>query len=696
MLLVVGGLMASLAMPGRAVPTLALTATVSAVRLVSRALSPEARERRRRNASSASPNGSLSSAQPNVVLEWNNVSVHLTDSKKHPEGRMILDNVSGNAQPGRVLAILGPSGSGKTTLLNALAGRLPYSKAISLHGSIDVNGVSIDDFEHVPAYVTQEDIFFSQLTVQETLDMAARMRLPRDMPTDRKEAFVQALIRRLGLVSVTDTTVGDEKTRGISGGEKKRLSLGCELVSTPKLILCDEPTSGLDAFQAEKVMQSLRTLAEQGHTVICSIHQPSSKIFRLCDDMVLLADGRAVYHGKTTDAPAFFEKAGYIMPEQSNPAEVYLDLISVDFTSDETIAESHSRIGKLVAAFDALPSQSVPNAYHGLANGAVVPHGVNSSRLGHFGQIRILLQRAWRQITRDKKTNISRFMSSFMSALLFGSIYWRIGFAQTTIQDRLGLLQVCTINCAMTALVKTLNVFPRESVLVNRERVRGSYNVTQYFVSKLLAEMPVSAFFPLIFSCTVYPMVRLSGGMGRILRFLGIITLESFTAASYGLVIGALVPSTEAALAIGPSSFVLQIVFGGLYVADENVPGWASWIPRVSLIKHTYEALCVNEFRGIEFETKESWDVKTGEQVLKRMTWGDSTVSKACFRLSKLLAFNYLATYAILTMKKPRFERLEAASVPTDSNHPQSGTSIVDTQTPNAETKTSNEATAAS
>lgn len=657
--------MASLALPGQAIPTLAATVTLTATQLVARALSPKARQRRRQSASDNSSSEQLSanSELPDVQLAWSQITYKLAPSSKLPHGRLILDAVSGHARPGRVLAILGPSGSGKTTLLNVLAGRLPYSGKMTLQGNVMVNGVSIDDMEHAPAYVTQEDLFFSQLTVRETLEMAAKMRLPRYMSKEEKNRFVHDLVRKLGLVGVTETRVGDEKTRGISGGEKKRLSLGCELISAPRLILCDEPTTGLDAFQAEKVMMSLRDLAEAGHTVVCSVHQPSSSIFKMCDDIVLLASGRVVYEGAMVDAPDHFAEAGYPLPEQCNPAERYLDLISVDYTSDNAVAKSNARIDKLVSTFNkkfenGLQTSSVKRA----GDGTVVCHPARNN-LGLFGKIGLLFQRAWRQITRDRKTAISRFMSSFMSALLFGAIYWRIGLKQSSIQSRFGLLQVCTINCAMTSLVKTLNVFPREGVLVNRERSRGSYSILQYFVSKLLAEMPISAFFPLVFSITVYPMVQLSGGAGRLLRFLGIITLESFTAASYGLAIGALVPSTEAALAVGPSSFVLQIVFGGLFVTEEGAPKWATWIPRISLIKHAYEGLCVNEFKNLEFKAERALDLKTGDQVLERSSWGDSTVLKTVISQSRILAFNYLATYAILTLRKPRFEKLQAVDV---------------------------------
>lgn len=653
--------MATLVLPGQAVPTLAVTATATAAAAVRRVL-----RKRRTEQNSRPTQGVPTAATDEITLEWSDVTCLLI-GKDGGKSRTILRNASGIAKPGRIMAVLGPSGSGKSTLLNALAGRVPASGNLSLHGSVTINGVSIDDV-HVPtAYVTQEDIFFSQLTVRETIDIAAAMRLPRDISAEERRSTVDDLIRKLGLVDVADTRVGDEKDRGISGGEKKRLSLGIELISTPRLILCDEPTSGLDAFQAERVMSTLRSLAEAGHTVICSVHQPSGTIFSMFDDMVLLAGGRQVYSGPTDTAPKHFESLGHPLPKQSNPAEHYLEIISVDYTSEETINKSFARIDRLVEACPApaISSESPKESTESTNNTNVV---ATRKRMGPLGQIGVLFVRAWKQITRDKKTNISRFMSSLMSALLFGAIYWRLGWKQRTIQDRLGLLQVCTVNTAMSTLVKTLNVFPREAVLVNRERVRGSYNVFEYLSSKLAAELPISAFFPLMFSLTVYPMAKLAGGAKRIARFVGITTLEAFTAASYGLAIGALVPSTDAALAIGPSSFVLQVVFGGLYITERSVPKWASWLPRVSIIKHAYEALCVNEFRGLKFEKQHSYDVSKGEQVLRRLSWGDSSVVKCCLSQARVLAFNYLLTYSILTLKKPRFAELKPALTSTVRN----------------------------
>lgn len=679
MLVTVGGLMATLVFPGRMASTLAITATLSAAAAIRRKL----RDRRSSQSNdTVAVNECIEITDESIVVEWSSVTCLLSAKKKNDDSspRSLLQNASGIARPGRVVAILGPSGSGKSTLLNSLSGRLQASPSISLHGNVTFNGNPLDRSKLPIAYVTQEDLFFTQLTVRETLDLAVRLRLPKDMTVEQRNEFIDQLIRRLGLVSAADSRVGDEKTRGISGGEKKRLSLGVELISTPKLILCDEPTSGLDSIQAERVMNTLRSLALAGHTVICSIHQPSSSIFALCDDIVLLANGKQVYSGPADKAQDHFTGIGFPPPKnQFNPAEWYLQLISVDYTSDETTTESHARIDKLAAACPSISTSTdsggkkTGNSYVTSGNvnestgasseTAVVVSSVNEHgcKRGPFSQIRVLFSRAWKQTTRDKKTNVSRFMSSFMSALLFGGIYWKLGFSQRTIQDRLGLLQVCSINAAMSSLVKTLNVFPREGVLVNRERVRGTYNVFEYLSSKIFAELPVGAFFPLIFSFTVYPMARLSGGFNRILRFLGIITLESFTSASYGLAVGALVPSTEAALAVGPSTFVLQVVFGGLYITDKSVPRWAAWVPKVSIIKHAFEALCVNELKGLKFETESEYDVKTGDQVLQRLSWADSKVTKSCISQARILAFNYLFTYTILSLKKPRFEKLKPA-----------------------------------
>lgn len=206
-----------------------------------------------------------------VTITWEALNCMLS----LPDGssRRLLNNLNGRAQPGRLLAIMGASGSGKTTLLNTLAGQVGYSSKIVLTGRVAVNAVPLQQSNHRKAFVQQEDLFFSMLTVRETLELAAQLRLPASMaPADRSAAVDHAL-QALGLVNVADTRVGDAKTRGLSGGEKKRLQIACELIASPQLVFADEPTSGLDTASAQQVMQSLKNLATAGHTVVVSIHQ---------------------------------------------------------------------------------------------------------------------------------------------------------------------------------------------------------------------------------------------------------------------------------------------------------------------------------------------------------------------------------------------------------------------------------------
>lgn len=189
-------------------------------------------------------------ASDGVSLSWHDLSVSYASAP-------VLHSLAGSASPGRLLAIMGPSGSGKTTLLNALSGQLRANKRLSATGTLLVDGKCVGGAASAPgirqAYVRQEDIFYTQMTVRETLMFAARMRLPRSMPLKEKRALVEELISKLALVSSADTIVGNSKRRGISGGERKRLSIGCELLSNPSLLFLDEPTSGLDSFQAQQV-----------------------------------------------------------------------------------------------------------------------------------------------------------------------------------------------------------------------------------------------------------------------------------------------------------------------------------------------------------------------------------------------------------------------------------------------------------
>ncbi|KAK1603592.1 hypothetical protein QYE76_016366 [Lolium multiflorum] len=598
-----------------------------------------------------------------VTIRWARVTCALKN-KRGDMARFLLSNLSGEAKPGRLLALMGPSGSGKTTLLNVLAGQLAASPSLHLSGYLYVNGQPMSQGGYKIAYVRQEDIFFSQLTVRETLSLAAELQLPDTMSPERKEKYVNDLLFRLGLVNSADSIVGDAKVRGISGGEKKRLALACELIASPSVIFADEPTTGLDAFQAEKVMETLRQLAEDGHTVICSIHQPRGSVYSKFDDIVLLSEGEVVYMGPAKEEPlTYFASLGYKCPDHENPAEFLADLISTDYSSAESVQSSQKRIENLVDEFANKVlitefNSPVANSEASEFSTKLTQKSTRKQRRGWWREFRLLFKRAWMQAFRDGPTNKVRARMSVASAIIFGSVFWRMGKTQTSIQDRMGLLQVAAINTAMAALTKTVGVFPKERAIVDRERAKGSYALGPYLSSKLLAEIPIGAAFPLIFGSILYPMAKLHPTISRFAKFCGIVTVESFAASAMGLTVGAIAPTTEAAMALGPSLMTVFIVFGGYYVNADNTPVIFRWIPKASLIRWAFQGLSINEFKGLQFEQQHSYDIQTGEQALERFSLGGIRIADTIAAQGRILLFWYWLTYLLLKKNRPRYQQL--------------------------------------
>ncbi|XP_023541127.1 ABC transporter G family member 7 [Cucurbita pepo subsp. pepo] len=598
-----------------------------------------------------------------VTIRWRNITCSLSD-KSSKSVRFLLKNVSGEAKPGRLLAIMGPSGSGKTTLLNILAGQLAASPRLHLTGIIDYNGNAYSNKRAYKfAYVRQEDLFFSQLTVRETLKLAAELQLTKISSEEEKEEYVNSLLLKLGLVNCAESFVGDTRIRGISGGEKKRLSLGCELIASPSIIFVDEPTTGLDAFQAEKVVLTLQQLAKDGHTVICSIHQPRGSVYSKFDDIILLTEGALVYAGPAHEEPVeYFSKFGYSCPDHVNPAEFLADLISIDYSSPESVYSSQKRIYGFVESFSRHSSTilyATSSEKRQISARMKFRENKLLKRGGWWRQFCLLLKRAWMQAFRDGPTNKVRARMSIASAIIFGSVFWRIERSQTSIQDRMGLLQVAAINTAMAALTKTVGVFSKERAIVDRERSKGSYTLGPYLLSKLLAEIPIGAAFPLLFGVILYPMARLHSTASRFGKFCSIITVESFAASAMGLTVGAMAPSTEAAMAVGPSLMTVFIVFGGYYVNADSTPIIFRWIPNVSLIRWAFQGLCINEFKGLQFDCQHSIDIQTGEQALERLSFGQRRIRDTLIAQSRILLFWYYTTYLLLEKNKPKYQQLE-------------------------------------
>ena len=277
----------------------------------------------------------------------------------HPNtSKTILQPLSTSFEPGKINVIMGPSGSGKTSLLQSLANRLSNTlfSRYQTSGKITFNGAEAhgDVLRSIISFVTQEDdALMPALTVRETLQFAAGLRLPPWMSSEQKRKRAEEVLLKMGLKDCADNIIGSELKKGISGGQKRRVSIAIQILTEPRILLLDEPTSGLDAFTATSVIDAVKALAEEGRTVIMTIHQPRSDLFSIFDNVLLLAKGGvAVYSGPGQEMTRHFHNLGYECPRDTNPADFVLDLVTSDLqtTDGQSDEEKVKRFSQALSA----------------------------------------------------------------------------------------------------------------------------------------------------------------------------------------------------------------------------------------------------------------------------------------------------------------------------------------------------------
>jgi ABC-type lipoprotein export system ATPase subunit len=525
-----------------------------------------------------------------IDLSFSDMTLVLKSKKKGDVSEMIILNgsVKGRAQPGRLLAILGPSGAGKSSLLHALAGRIKHNKKLTLRGRRYVNGVPLAADSFLPAALIEQDVtFFSHMTVAETIQFRVQLKLGSTLDLMKREAVVNNLLQRLDLVRVADTIVGDSaKVRGISGGERKRLSIAVEMITAPAIILLDEPTSGLDSTSALQLVRTLRHLADgiitgSSHhpkgtssecqdkktTVIAVLHQPNQHVLDVFDDLLLLGQGgQQMYFGPRIDVRKYMENdAKCPAPPEMGTAEHCLDCISSFPMNEDEIVDPTlviNRIERLIRLSDQSKHPDLGIMATSERNGKEKRYTSSNSgpRANVLLQFQLLFQRSIHEIVRSKLTLILYLVRLISMALIYGSIY-QLKLNQSSIQDRYGLLSLIIIGAANMGMSKTIRSFPREKSIVSNEISAGMYHTMPYFIGKAISEIPLSTVFNSIFGIFVYLMTGLDRDTSKLLNFIVILTIHGIVSEAVGLFIGSISPNSDVALAIYPAVVVLNIIF---------------------------------------------------------------------------------------------------------------------------------------
>ncbi|TXG70340.1 hypothetical protein EZV62_005275 [Acer yangbiense] len=394
-----------------------------------------------------------------VYLVWEDLTV-VAQSLKIGATKKLVSGLSGYAESDRIMAIMGPSGSGKSTLLDALAGRLSTNTLMT--GNILLNGKKAPIDSRDVSYVTQDDYFFGTLSVREILTYSAHLRLPSKMTNDEIDEIVQETIVKMGLQDCAENKIGNWHLRGISTGEKRRVSIGVEILTQPKVLFLDEPTSGLDSASAFFVLLVLNSIAHDGRIVVCSVHQPSSFLFDLFDDLLLLSNGETIYFGDAKLAVKFFAEAGFPCPTRRNPSDHFLCCINSDFdkisasplpsqrqsvsTQTEVIpTSSNSQIKlttkeikeKLVKKYkDSDISKSIRKRIQELALSEQVEIVSNKSNAGWWKQLWTLSGRSFLNMSRDMGYYWLRTLFYILVSVSAGNLYFNIGLSYQSIVQR--------------------------------------------------------------------------------------------------------------------------------------------------------------------------------------------------------------------------------------------------------------------
>ncbi|KAJ3167225.1 hypothetical protein HK101_011808 [Irineochytrium annulatum] len=567
-------------------------------------------------------------------------------------GKRILTNVNGVAAAGKVLAIMGPSGAGKSTLLDILGLK---SKRGEIGGTVTVDGQDLlsrrSQLRSMIGYVDQEDLLMPTLTVRETLMFSATLRLPESVPREEKSRRVQEVMDTLGLTHVADVRVGGFGKRGISGGEKRRVTIGVELVTSPAVLLLDEPTSGLDSYNALSVVRALADLAHvHGKTVVFTIHQPRSDVYTLFDEVLVLADGSPIYSGPGAGAGTYFREAGQPCPEGYNVADHMLDLAAAKgiannglvvpviggggVSSSEHQGGLRNRLfGRKVERREVATEEgAVPPALRqpsdsstslitrdgaqasnaqGLANRASSnspseKHASSSNpfehhryEVGFLTQFSALTRRSTRNLIRTPSLLLAHMLIAIVLGAFVGGLYFRSDSSLGGIQNRLGSLVFVLALLGFSGL-SAIGYFAGERSLVIRERANGFYGAWPLFLSRILFDTIALRVLPaLLMGVIVFFMIGFTAGGDHFVKYIVIVLLFS---AEMGLLCTALsiaIADVGTATLLASIIILFMMLFAGFLINQDNIPAPLHWIQYLSYFRYAYEALAVNDLTDV-------------------------------------------------------------------------------------------------
>lgn len=483
----------------------------------------------------------------------------------------ILNDISFTAYPSEILAIVGPSGAGKSTLLDILAARTAATSGALLLNSSPLNP---SVYRKLSAYVPQHDACLPLLTVAETFAFSARLLNPK---SSHISTIVSSLLRDLRLEHLAQVRLA----HGLSGGERRRVSIGLSLLHDPAILLLDEPTSGLDSGSALNVMQTLRAVTDtRRRTVILSIHQPSFKILSIIDKFLLLAKGAVVHHGALSTLEDFLLLNGFTVPPQLNPLEYAMEIVSQLRQPEASVSPSPS------------PPPPPPSETPSETKSNKETIRYRSSRVH---EIITLYCRFWKIIYRTKQLLLTNTLQALGVGLVLGTIYINIGFDKAGIEKRLGLFAF-TLTFLLSSTTETLPIFINERPILLRETSSGVYRLSSYLIANTLVFLPYLLAVAVVYSVSVYFLVGLCTTWQAFAYFVLVIWVIVLMANSFVLFLSSIAPNYIAGTSLVTLLLAGFFLFSGYFISRDRMPKVWVWMHYLSMYKYALDALLINEY----------------------------------------------------------------------------------------------------
>ncbi|KAK2595270.1 hypothetical protein QQS21_006985 [Conoideocrella luteorostrata] len=565
--------------------------------------------------------------------------------KTAPRVKDLLHSVAADIQPGTLTAIIGGSGSGKTTLLNTMAERITSSRLYQ-KGVATFNGqTGVHNVRH--AYVMQQDILLPTLTVRETLHYSAALRLPSTTSKENRHRVVEEVIRELGLKECADTRIGNSQHRGCSGGEKRRVSIGVQLLANPSVLFLDEPTTGLDATSAFQLVRTLKALAQKGRTVITTIHQPRSEIWDLFDNLVVLSKGSPVYAGSIPDCLPWFKGQGFPLSPFVNPAEFIIDITAVDNRTPELEQETSARVDGLKAAWKDesarryLPLAEVIDRRHRKQKPLVKTHA------GFLRQLRVVTDRTLKVTYRDPLGMTASIVEAILMGIVTGYIFFDLGRDQAGIRSRQGGLYTASGLQGYLVLLFEVYRMTIDIPTFDRESSDNCVNALPYVLSRRLARLPTEDLpVPFLFSVLVYFMSGFERTVSKFFIFFAITVLNHYVAVTCAMTCVVAVRHFAGASLIANLAYTVQSIACGMFVQVNTIPVYVRWLKWTAYNFYAFSAYAGNEFEGNFYDcphpggrSNPACNQYSGEYVMESLGFPKNWVARPIVILASFIVF---------------------------------------------------------